>query len=360
MNLHRLSTTKTRIIHISRWLSYPLAILLVSQIGTQAFAASKSTTSKPSSCQAGITVNSQGAPQFARCSTSVVLGITEPPSPADTSDGLPGAGTASLQNFAVEAGRPAAVAADYQQWGGSPGFIAAQARADAEAGAVEEISWEPFDYTGGLTQPAYTDRSIASGAYDSYLKSWAAGAKAYKKPLFVRFAAEMNGNWDSWDVGVNGNTAADYVAMWRHVYAVVTGAGAKNITWLWSPNVSYAGSPSLASVYPGSAYVGVVALDGYNWGSAYSYTSWQSFGQIFNPDLASLAKVAPGKPIWIAETASTEQGGSKAAWIADAFKQVDSNPNIVGLAWFDFNQPPTYWPINSSAASLQAFDGAVK
>lgn len=295
-----------------------------------------------------------------KCPSRVLLGVTQPPSAHDEASGLTGAGTNGLLTFDAEVGRAVSVAADYQGWAYETGFNAAQATADATAGAVEEISWEPWNYAAGIDQPAYSDRSIASGAYDSFLSKWAAGAKAYGKPLFVRLAPEMNGNWDSWSVGVNGNTANSYVAMWRHVYDVVRAAGAFNVSWVWSPNVSFPGSTPLAEVYPGNAYVDVVALDGYNWGTATAATHWQSFQQIFGADLSTLRRLAPTKPIWLAEVGSAEQGGNKATWVKDLVNQVISAPQVAGFAWFNFNQPPTDWSVTSNPASLLSFREALR
>ena len=48
-------------------------------------------------------------------------------------------------------------------------------------------------------------------------------------------------------------------------------------------------------------------------------TGWRSFDQLFSrPTSASSKPIAPAKPLMIGEIGSTEYGGSKAAWIADA------------------------------------------
>lgn len=307
----------------------------------------------------GITTSPPGAPVMHKCPGQILLGVTEAPSEQDLAGGLSGSGATGLTAFAAEVGHPVAIAADYQGWPYQGGFNLAQAEAAAGSGAIEEINWEPWDYAQGLNQPAYSDRAIAAGAYDNYLASWAAGAKAYGKPIFVRFAAEMNGDWDSWAVGVNGNTSADYVAMWRHVYTFVRDQGALNVSWVWSPNVSFPGSTPLADVYPGNDYVDVVALDGYNWGTATPGTQWQSYETIFGPDLQTLAALALGKPVWIAETASVEQGGDKAAWVTEMVKGVLSAPQVVGFAWFDIKQGPADWTIGSSPSALAAFRAAL-
>jgi hypothetical protein len=312
----------------------------------------------PVPCQ-GITISPSGAPVMHKCASKILLGVSQPPSLQDAAGGLTGSGAGGLSEFASEVDHPVAIAADYQGWAYETGFNLAQAEAAASVGAIEEIDWEPWNYAKGVNQPPYSDLAIADGAYDSFLAQWAAGAKAYGKPIFVRLAAEMNGYWDSWAVGVNGNTSADYIAMWRHVYTFVRAQGALNVSWIWSPNVSFPGSTPLSDVYPGNDYVDVVALDGYNWGTARIGTQWQTFDQIFGPDLATLSTLAPTKPVWIAETASAEQGGNKSAWIENLIGEVLALPQVVGFAWFNFNQPPTDWTVGSSPSSLSAFQDAL-
>ena len=61
----------------------------------------------------------------------------------------------------------------------------------------------------------------------------------------------------------------------------------------------------------------------------------------------------------IGETASTQSGGSKAAWIASMFDSLRSFRGIHGLLWYDdWTVGPgghTDWPIETSASSEQAF-----
>ena len=295
-----------------------------------------------------------GAPRLRRCGTRLLLGVTEP-----GTDGTPQS-TAALRGVASRTGHALAIAADYQGWAYETGFDVARAQAARAAGAVEEISWEPWDYQAGVDQPAYRLRAIADGQYDTFVRTWAAGAHAYGGPILLRFAAEMNGYWTSWSVGQNGNTAQDFVDAWRHVHDVIRAAGATNVAFDWNPNVSVSTSPPLASIYPGDAYVDVVALDGYNFGTAVTGSAgWQSFAAVFARDLARLARIAPTKPVLVGETASAEAGGSKSAWIRDMVKQLLRRPQIVGFNWFDFNKE-TDWRIASTPASARAMRAALR
>lgn len=246
----------------------------------------------------------------------------------------------------------------YMAWAGRPAFPATQAAAVAATGATPVITWEPWDPAEGVDQPAYAMRRIVAGRHDRYLAAWGKQIKAYGKPVVIRFAHEMNGTWYPWAAGVNGNRASDYVAAWKRVHSVVTKQGATNIRWSWSPNVPYPGSTDLAALYPGDGWVDRVALDGYNWGGTLEGTRWQSFAEVFETGLTQLVQVAPSKPLFIGETASTTMNGDKAAWVRGMFETLASDPRVDGFTWFSFRKEQD-WRIDSSPEVLEAFKTAL-
>ena len=226
-------------------------------------------------------------------------------------------------------------------------------QAVAARGAVPLVTWEPWVAGQGVTQPAYALDRITAGDFDPYLRRWADGLRAFGGPVMLRFAHEMNGNWYPWAEGVNGNGAGDYVAAWRHVRGVVTAAGATNVSWVWSPNVPYTGSVPLAGLYPGATNVDVVALDGYNFGTSQSWSSWVQPETLFGPGLQQLRTLAPGKPVVIAETASAELGGSKPDWVRAAFAYLAAQSDVTAVVWFHHDKE-TDWRLDSSSASADA------
>ncbi|HEY8753408.1 MAG TPA: glycosyl hydrolase [Arthrobacter sp.] len=226
-------------------------------------------------------------------------------------------------------------------------------------GAVPLVTWEPWAWGGGLDQPAYSLNRITAGDFDARITQWGQALAAWGQPVQLRFAHEMNGNWYPWAEGVNGNQPGDYVQAWRHVHDVVAATGASNVSWVWSPNVPYFGSTDLAGLFPGVGYVNVVALDGYNWGTSASWSGWISPRDLFAPGIAQLRALAPGIPVLIAETASSEAGGSKAAWNTDLVSYLAAQPDVMGFVWFNL-QKETDWRINSSASSASAFKTALQ
>lgn len=225
-------------------------------------------------------------------------------------------------------------------------------------GATPLVTWEPWAWGGGVEQPAYSLDRVAAGDFDANITQWGQSLAAWGKPVMLRFAHEMNGNWYPWAEGVNGNQTGDYVAAWRHVHTVVAATGAGNVQWVWSPNVPYWGSTDLAGLFPGAGYVDIVALDGYNWGTSQTWSSWVSPVDLLGPGISQLRTLAPGKPVLIAETASSELGGSKAAWNTDLVSYLAAQPDVMGFVWFHL-QKETDWRINSSDSSASAFKSAL-
>lgn len=236
-------------------------------------------------------------------------------------------------------------------------FQTSQFDAVRNHGSIPFFSWNPGPGGGN-----FTDAKIAAGSQDAYITAWAKAAKSWGHPFFLRFAWEMNGSWFPWGVGNNGTTAADYVAMWRHVHDVFASVGATNATWVWCPNVDPFGRRApMGSVYPGPSYVDWTCLDGYN-----GNNPWLSFSGLFKSSYEKITGLlATHKPMIVGETASTESGGSKAQWITEALKAVPAEfPKVRGLQWFDKSEAGpgghSDWPIESSTAATTAFAAGIQ
>ena len=241
-------------------------------------------------------------------------------------------------------------------------FPAAQLEAIRNRGAIPLFTWASEATSGEVNQPNFQLADVIEGKYDSYISAWATAAKAWGHPFFLRFDWEMNGNWYPWSESVNGNAPGQYVAAWQHVRDIFTAVGATNATWVWCPYVNPNGNlQSLEGLYPGDEYVDWTCLDGYNYGSSKPNTKWRSFSFLFGPQYAEISgEIAPTKPMLIAEVASSEQGGSKPAWIAEMFSELPTAfPAIRGVMWFDYFYDGNDWWLESSTAAQEAFAAAV-
>jgi hypothetical protein len=239
----------------------------------------------------------------------------------------------------------------YQDWVTDSGFHTAIMNTYTARGEMPLITWLPND----AGSPPQFDRAVANGKYDPFLDQWARSAAAWGKPFYLRFATEMNGFAQPFAAGINGNTAADYVAMWQHVHDLFVRDGATNVRWVWCPNIAFGGSTPFASLYPGDAYVDWIALDGYNWGPSDQWHSWTSLYDIFSASYAQLTAMST-KPMMIGEISSTEQGGNKGAWITQGLlNDLPAHfPRIHAVVWF--NEAKEWdWRANSSPQALAAF-----
>jgi Glycosyl hydrolase family 26 len=257
-----------------------------------------------------------------------------------------------VDRFEQDARRHADIVMWFADWAHDANFDARQAAKVAAHGSVPEITWEPWDSFKGVRkpQPRYRLARIIRGDFDPYIRRWAREIAAYGKPIRLRFAHEMNGRWYPWAERANGNRPGEYVRAWRHVHAIFDAAGARRVTWVWSP---VAGNLSREQ-YPGSRYVDVLGVSGFNGGSRLFRGTWRSFAVAFGPPLDAVHSFDPSKPVEVSEVASLEAGGNKAAWIRGMFGEVRRRPWIRALVWFNLHKEAD-WRIESSPSARRAF-----
>lgn len=230
----------------------------------------------------------------------------------------------------------------FQQWlSGERRFRADWAAHVADQGAVPMITWEPWYAPAGerhvVEQPQVSLKRIAGGAHDAYIRSWARDIAAYRNPILIRPMHEMNGAWYPWGADVNGNTARDFVAAWRHVVGIFQEAGARNVSWVWSVNNTERGGgadPDLARYYPGSAFVDWVAVSGFNWGDAYPWSGWRDADAVYGLTYRALVRFR--KPVMIGEIGTTALGGNPDVWVRDTMRRLRSDyPRLRAVIWYD-------------------------
>jgi beta-mannanase len=243
-------------------------------------------------------------------------------------------------------------------------FPAAEMERIRSHGSIPFFSWASQSTPASLNQPDFQLSDVIAGRYDGYIREWAEAARDWGHPFFLRFNWEMNGNWFAWMEGVNGNQPGEYVTAWRHVHDIFTSVGATNVTWVWCPNVDPGHQlRDLKALYPGDAYVDWTGLDGYNFGTnPASPRGWMSFNELFRTSYDEIVEeIAPSKPLVIGEVGSSEYGGSKAEWIADALHAAHTEyAQLKAMVWFEKYDDGMDWPIESSSSSAAAFAGGIQ
>jgi beta-mannanase len=282
----------------------------------------------------------------------VGLGVTPPALARDSARRWQPGDLQQVNAFEQDARRHADIVMWFADWAHVANFDPRQAAAVAARGSVPEISWEPWDSSRplGAAQPGFRLKGIIDGAHDRYIERWAREMAAYRLPVLLRFAQEMNGRWYPWSESANGNHPGEFVRAWRHVHTIFARAGASNVRWVWAP----VDGQVRAEQYPGPQFVDIVGLTGFVAGERVFRSPWRSFATAFGPSLDALHALAPGKPVSLAEVAAAQGGGDKAAWIAQMFREIQRRPYIRSIVWFNVRKEAD-WRIESSLGAERAF-----
>jgi hypothetical protein len=263
-----------------------------------------------------------------------------------------------IKNFARDAGKKPAMIMWYQDWKQS--FPAEDVQKVVAYGATPHIVWEAR-YWGNDSKVTLKD--IIDGKWDDYIRSWAKAIKASKETVFLRIGHEFNVGVYPWGVGNNNKDADLYIKAYRHIVNVFKKENVKNVKWIWCfNNYSNPDEPwnDWAKAYPGDDYVDWVGIDGYNWGKTQEWSGWEDFKTLFRSQMRRAKKLWPDKPIMIAEFASAEKGGDKAAWIRQLPGLLKSSMrDIDAIVWFDIKKEAD-WRVKSSKKSAAAFKEIMK
>jgi hypothetical protein len=255
----------------------------------------------------------------------------------------------------------------YTNWSDVPGddWATVKPRLDGQnaAGAVPVFSWSTNKAACTETPAVSPDRCIADGTYDAYINTWAQNFKSLPYTVFIRLDWEMNGFWYAFSPGQNGNTSADFVALWRHVHDVFANNGVTNVRWFWCPNTSDF-IADFTPDYPGDAYVDYVGVDLYNWGNFHPGGNWLTFTQLMTQSYPRLLALTTSKPYILGEIGSCDStysagAGTKEGWITSTFlTEIPTTfPRFVAFMWFNEFKAPAEcnFRMDSTPAVLAAF-----
>lgn len=173
----------------------------------------------------------------------------------------------------------------FAQWQDSR-YLAYQLYVSLRAGNTPLITLEPRGVEDG--QKLLSD--IATGQYDKRLEEINNILAATNRPVYVRFAHEME-LYDLYPWG--DQDPASYIRAYRHVVTFAKNQGVQNVKWVWSP----AGNHGAEAYYPGDDAVDVIGTTVLHDQYWYSHT---------NPSFNYLERQrrwlqSYNKPVWIVE-----------------------------------------------------------
>jgi hypothetical protein len=210
-----------------------------------------------------------------------------------------------------------------------------------------------------ITQRSAAD--IAQGREDTNIHeiaaafaNWMALARDKQQERFVFLAPLPEANI------TNGNTYGGdpvaYQAAYRRIQDIFASEFSardlptRNLKWVFAPNgYEEPGRPSFEAYYPGHDRVDVVGFSSYNWGYCvhWEYDRWEMAEDLYLPYVQRMWALAPGKPIFITQTASTAEypspnqfnAAKKDEWFIENYSYIASLEDVRAILYYNIDGP---------------------
>lgn len=237
----------------------------------------------------------------------------------------------ALRAHEAALGKRMAVVRLYHQWT-LPGSKVDEVVAE---GRLAVVSHKPPPEIGWLR--------IALGLEDHVIRDLAAKYESYGRDVVFIFHHEPHD--DALDLkGGDYGLSVNYVAAYRRIHDIFAAEGAHvsaggNVSFGYSATTPWVleGEPSGSedALYPGDAYVDVLAHDRYNWASCRD-DDWEEFSDNWGPVVRMAA--AHHKPLIIGEFGAPPAEGRRNEWFRNAAAWMKSDPDarrwLIGFAYF--------------------------
>jgi hypothetical protein len=311
-----------------------LAVLLVPAAATQA----ASPNAEPPGASSPIAGTQLPGAESKR---RIALGMSMDPNRFDTS-------SASIEGIKTKTGRYPALWSVWSTWGDDNTSLfplrgTFKTYLLAHPNITPVIVWQPTD-GGSPPSPAYRNTQVIAGKFDGYITKWAKAAKAYGRPIILRFAQEANGSWNPWGPGAFTNTAETYIKMWKHVYKIFHKAdvAATNVKFLWSPYQPCGSADCVpySAIWVGDKFADYIGYSSFNWHTKDGSGHMRPCISMVAAYKTAYKKITAlsHKPIIVAESASNRVGCDQAAWIANGYPAAyTAYPQIAAIMYFDID-----------------------
>lgn len=261
----------------------------------------------------------------------------------------------SLREYERLAGKSAAWVYFSSNWYDSRAFPTATATWIREAGSIPYIRLMlRSDAAQWHAEPFYTLDRIARGDFDADLHIWMAAARDFGTPILVEYGTEMNGQWFPWNGAWNGGGRTDglgdpvdpdgperFRLTYRHIISIAREELATNIVWVFhvsAQDLPDTGWNRFERYYPGDDWIDWLAVSVYG-AQTPMQDDWPTFRELMDSDYRRLVRLAPTKPIILAEFGATQGNphGDQAAWADKALADIVGLrwPRLIGFAWWN-------------------------
>ncbi|MEO8475972.1 MAG: hypothetical protein ABI572_02840 [Actinomycetota bacterium] len=211
-------------------------------------------------------------------------------------------------------------------------------------GHIPMISWRATDDA----LDGHRAEKIASGQYDSLIRTTADALKQLGGRVLLRFAWEMDQPpGERQYIG----SSSEVIAAWRRVYNIFQSRNANNVEFLWAPRGASFSKSVGQTFYPGDAYVDWIG------GSAVPLDNWNSFGSIFDGFYSWGSQQSKPLFIWVGIRENPNSTAWKASWISDMSATIrQSMPAVKAFVYYHALSPKGYrfW-VDTSASALRAY-----
>ncbi|MGW8249848.1 MAG: hypothetical protein ACWGO1_04335 [Anaerolineales bacterium] len=207
-----------------------------------------------------------------------------------------------------------------------------------------------------------TDRSaaqVAQGAEDGNIQriaaafaNWMALAQEKNQQRFVFIAPLPEANITRGNT--YGGDPASYIKAYKRIQDIFASEFTKAkipfsaINWVFAPNgADEPGKPTFESYYPGQDRVDTVAFSSYNWGYCvnWEYDRWALGPDLYQRYVQRMNALAPGKPVFISQTASTSEYPNpnnynytqKSQWFIDVYGYLSGLDSVRAILYFNID-----------------------
>lgn len=259
----------------------------------------------------------------------------------------------SARVFSDSLGRPVDLLSWFASFDGP--LLAGVSATQFSKSQVPVVTWEP-QLSGAHSKDDVLEL-LCRGKLDGYLERSAKSVRSLKRPVVVRFAHEMNGYWYPWGIPKVGDprsrafkshTPATFKCAFRRVVDQMTRHGARNVSWMWAPNlIDATPSVTLASLFPGDRYVDIVGV------SAYLFSAKSNFFDRYESTGSQIDALAPNKPLLIAET-GVGNVEARAHVVAGLLEDAGRIARLAGVLWLNLKDGTQDFRLSPDDGSLQA------